>query len=192
MFIRGERMYLPSVQKENAGLYKCMGKNSARDRRLIFRINVEYPPIIDANKTEVIDNNPTSSIGLMCTVNKFPEPNITWYKNNKELTVDSLYKLSNTYNDTHIFTTLNISTSENRFGKYVCRAESTIGAAENGTMIYKGMRFVLKIMTMYCSILYDISSCPWRLSTSFYSRKYSFCFTASEKSLYEDLVGLFP
>lgn len=80
------------MKKEDRGTYYCIAENSVgKPDKKIFDLEVEFAPIISVPRPKVAQAL-EYDIELECRVEGYPAPAITWYKDNKQIITENVYR----------------------------------------------------------------------------------------------------
>ncbi|CAK8691082.1 unnamed protein product [Clavelina lepadiformis] len=118
----GSRLTVSNAAERDAGLFKCVAVNRAGNSSKDFLLNVYLPPSIGGDRVEnitVVENDPVT---MLCDVDAFPSPVITWYKDSRPLLMKPGTRLSQDN------TRLDVSwAQEQDTGMYHCEAVNVAG-----------------------------------------------------------------
>lgn len=140
---RGNILTIHSVKKEDRGTYYCVANNGiGRPARRNVALDVEFPPVVTTTANSDGKGKGETEIGqafgysveMVCHVEAFPRPTITWTSpNNFQLSTNLNYVVDNGYQtgDDHTETSVRIKRlSRQHVGKYICRAQNKLGISE--------------------------------------------------------------
>jgi len=140
---RGNKLKVHSVKKEDRGTYYCVADNGVgKAARRNVAVDVEFKPEVRVDRKQV-----AQAIGygveLVCYVEAFPRPTITWIHNGIQLSTNQKYVVDNGFAtiDAYIETSVRIRSLDRRtLGTYSCRATNKLGETQremNVTEAYK-------------------------------------------------------
>ncbi|TRZ13268.1 hypothetical protein HGM15179_013842 [Zosterops borbonicus] len=117
-------LHLSEPQVTDTGLYTCMATNAAGNASLSYSLNVQVPPDIEPSAVDLaIPENGSAS--LECLASGLPAPDITWYKEQEQLSAGAGVTLSR---DGKLLQIPRTRVSD--AGSYRCVASSLAGVAE--------------------------------------------------------------
>lgn len=137
-FFPGKSLRLSNIQREDHGTYWCEASNAAggmlkKDITLV----IEFPPMITVPNKE-INGSYEGECFLQCTVEAYPTPSITWYKEDVALDVQSDPHYDITVHETGNCTTVSIlkviivhngTLIKSKLGNYTCQAKNRHGTS---------------------------------------------------------------
>lgn len=129
---RGNILSVKNVTKEDRGTYYCVADNgvSPGGRRGIS-VEVEFKPVVRVGQVRY-EQALQYDADLHCSIEAFPSPSISWFKDGQELSNNQHYSVAifDTSNE-HSQTTLRVKKIEKRqYGTYFCRAANKFGTTE--------------------------------------------------------------
>ena len=85
-----------------------------------------------------IGQAPQYAADLGCRVEAYPSPNITWYKNDVDISNDYRYRVSSKITaDKYIDSTIHIDTVQpEQYGLYICKAANKLGSADTTVQLF--------------------------------------------------------
>lgn len=129
---RGHSLALKNVTKHDRGTYYCVADNGVSPgARRGISVEVEFRPVVKAGQVRY-EQALQYDADLHCTVEAFPSPSISWFKDGHELSNNQHYSVAifDTSNELSQ-TTLRVKKIEKRqYGVYQCRAANKFGASE--------------------------------------------------------------
>jgi len=130
---RGNKLKIHSIKKEDRGTYYCVADNGVgKAARRNVAVDVEFKP-----EVKVVTPKVSQAIGygveLVCYVEAFPRPTITWVHNGIQLSTNQKYIVDNGFAtiDAFIETSVRIRSLDRRtLGTYSCRATNKLGETQ--------------------------------------------------------------
>ncbi|CAI5454959.1 unnamed protein product [Caenorhabditis angaria] len=125
-----KRLNLQDAKIEDEGPYSCRIRNDAGETKFDFKLQVLVPPkivMLDKDKNRVVVEN--SMITLSCPATGKPEPDIKWYKDGEELTIDNIDGIvpSGELNGNELKI---MRVKDKDSGKYSCEAINAAGSTD--------------------------------------------------------------
>jgi len=138
---RGNVLTIHTLKKEDRGTYYCVADNGiGKAAQRAVAVDVEFPPVVTTTAPSVgggetrIGQALGYSVELVCHIEAFPRPTITWISPKKnQLTTNLNYVVDNGYQtaDDHTETSVRIKRlGRQHLGKYICRAQNKLGTKE--------------------------------------------------------------
>uniref|UniRef100_M3ZDA5 Cell adhesion molecule-related/down-regulated by oncogenes n=1 Tax=Xiphophorus maculatus TaxID=8083 RepID=M3ZDA5_XIPMA len=121
----GQMLQLPRARLEDGGQYVCTASNSAGQDQKSFLLSVYAPslkPRLDA-ETDSVTPQVGSSVVLRCDAHGVPKPEITWYKNGRQLAEGNGLKING-----HQLEVIGIQTTDG--GIYTCKVSNVAGQVD--------------------------------------------------------------
>lgn len=129
---RGNSLALRNVTKSDRGTYYCVADNGVSPgARRGISVEIEFKPVVKVSQVRY-EQALQYDADLHCTVEAFPSPSISWFKDGHELSNNQHYSVNifDTSNELSQ-TTLRVKKIEKRqYGVYQCRAANKFGASE--------------------------------------------------------------
>ncbi|XP_039268950.2 hemicentin-1-like [Styela clava] len=120
----GRVLFIKSARLEDRGIYMCKARNKAGTDEKLTKINILTPPSINEgqndNDVDVLLERPTY---LNCTVQGYPQPTITWFRNG--IRVDLNDDNFETFDNGQILSIASARLIDS--GRYDCHARNTAG-----------------------------------------------------------------
>ncbi|XP_026558988.1 hemicentin-1 [Pseudonaja textilis] len=121
----GRKLQIPKARLSDGGEYVCIVRNSAGESIKRTFLTIHVPPSIKGQSSippAIINVRVGMPVTLECESNAVPPPSITWYKNNRMISVSSNVEIVADGQ------TLHIKMSEvSDTGQYVCKAINIVG-----------------------------------------------------------------
>lgn len=138
---RGNVLTVHTLKKQDRGTYYCVADNGiGKAAQRAVAVDVEFPPVVTTSAPSVsggesrIGQALGYSVELVCHIEAFPRPTITWISPKKnQLTTNLNYVVDNGYQtaDDHTETSIRIKRLGRQYlGKYICRAQNKLGTTE--------------------------------------------------------------
>jgi len=138
---RGNVLTVHTLKKQDRGTYYCVADNGiGKAAQRAVAVDVEFPPVVTTSAPSVsggesrIGQALGYSVELVCHIEAFPRPTITWISPKKnQLTTNLNYVVDNGYQtaDDHTETSIRIKRlGRQHLGKYICRAQNKLGTTE--------------------------------------------------------------
>eukprot|EP00096_Caligus_rogercresseyi_P014102 TRINITY_DN6634_c0_g1_i1.p1 TRINITY_DN6634_c0_g1~~TRINITY_DN6634_c0_g1_i1.p1 ORF type:complete len:380 (+),score=76.34 TRINITY_DN6634_c0_g1_i1:119-1258(+) len=131
---RGNMLKIHNIQKEDRGTYYCVADNGVgKVARRNVAVEVEFPPVV-VSHTEKIAQAIGYGVELVCHIEAYPPPSITWLRDNIVVTTNKNYIVDAGFatNDDFTETTVRIKHLDySQIGKYTCRAQNKLGTTES-------------------------------------------------------------
>uniref|UniRef100_A0A087YHW1 Cell adhesion molecule-related/down-regulated by oncogenes n=1 Tax=Poecilia formosa TaxID=48698 RepID=A0A087YHW1_POEFO len=124
----GQMLQLPRARLEDGGQYVCTASNSAGQDQKSFLLSVyetvapSLKPRLDA-ETDSVTPQVGSSVVLRCDAHSVPEPEVTWYKNGRQLADGNGLKI-----DGHQLEIIGVQTTDG--GMYTCKVSNVAGQVD--------------------------------------------------------------
>uniref|UniRef100_A0A3Q2GH42 Hemicentin-1 n=1 Tax=Cyprinodon variegatus TaxID=28743 RepID=A0A3Q2GH42_CYPVA len=122
----GQMLQLPRARQEDAGQYVCTASNSAGQDQKSFLLSVYVPPSLkprhDAD-TDSVTPQVGSSVILRCEAHGVPEPEVTWYKNGRQLAAGNGLKINGDQLEI-----VGVQTTDG--GMYTCKVSNVAGQVD--------------------------------------------------------------
>lgn len=129
---RGNTLALKNITRFDRGTYYCVADNGVSPgARRGISVEVEFKPVVRVGQVRY-EQALQYDADLHCTVEAFPSPSISWYKDGQELSNNQQYSIAifDTSNELSQ-TTLRVKKIEKRqYGVYQCRAANKFGFSE--------------------------------------------------------------
>ncbi|XP_076836885.1 neural cell adhesion molecule 1a isoform X11 [Brachyhypopomus gauderio] len=123
--LSNNHLQIRGVKKTDEGEYTCEGRNRARGE-IDFRFIKVIVNVLPSIRTRYVELNATADIGhavtLACYVDGYPEPTVTWARNNIVLEGDEKYSLNEDGSELTIKDVKKVDE-----GDYVCIARNKAG-----------------------------------------------------------------
>ena len=130
---RGNVLKIHSVKKEDRGTYYCVADNGVgKPARRNVAVDVEFKPVVTA-VTERVGQALGYGVELVCHVEAFPKPTITWVHAGVQLSTNKVFIVDNGFAtlDDFIETSVRVRSLEPRtLGSYFCKAQNKLGQTE--------------------------------------------------------------
>lgn len=127
-----------NASKEDRGNYICSASNGVGKTVTVqVLVEIEFAPTMSAKRPKI-----AQAIGyeveLICSVEAYPPPGITWMKGTKQLESADDYVIKTVGHANQItVSTLKLSKVEkHHFGDYICKANNKIGTSETRIVFY--------------------------------------------------------
>jgi len=134
---RGNVLKIHSVKKEDRGTYYCVADNGVgKPAQRNVAVEVEFPPSMDGGGD--VSQAVGYSVELVCHVEAYPRPTITWIHEGIQLTTNQLYVVDNGFTTADDFTETSVRIKKlgrRQLGKYYCRAQNKLGSAEREFLV---------------------------------------------------------
>ncbi|XP_050100833.1 lachesin-like [Anopheles aquasalis] len=130
--IAGNELKLNGLRREDRGTYYCLADNGVgKPDTKAITLEVEFAPVISVPRPKVaqaIDYD----IELVCVVQAFPAPSISWFRNGNQMHNGGAYSISQTGSPDDVTTSVVKihSVAPEHFGDYICKASNKVGQAE--------------------------------------------------------------
>ncbi|XP_032434339.1 hemicentin-1 [Xiphophorus hellerii] len=122
----GQMLQLPRARLEDGGQYVCTASNSAGQDQKSFLLSVyvapSLKPRLDA-ETDSVTPQVGSSVVLRCDAHGVPEPEVTWYKNGRQLAEGNGLKING-----HQLEVIGVQTTDG--GIYTCKVSNVAGQVD--------------------------------------------------------------
>jgi len=149
---RGNMLKIHSVKKEDRGTYYCVADNGVgKTARRNVAVDVEFKPdvkVVSTDKNNEVKQAYGYTVELVCYVEAFPRPTITWVHEGIQLSTNQKYIVDTGFAtiDSFIQTSVRIRSLDDRtMGKYSCRATNKLGETQ-------GEMTVVRSYTPNCAI----------------------------------------
>ena len=132
--VQGESLlFIPSVTVGDSGVYTCVALSVAGQARRDIMVTVYRAPTISAEEdapgssrdTPIVETPRGEKLELECYSDAVPTPTIRWFKDDRELALDSRHVFTQ---NNQVLTVLFLSESDT--GLYTCISENEAGLAE--------------------------------------------------------------
>jgi len=134
---RGNVLKIHSVKKEDRGTYYCVADNGVgKPAQRNVAVEVEFPPSMDGGGD--VSQAVGYSVELVCHVEAYPRPTITWIHEGIQLSTNQLYVVDNGFTTADDFTETSVRIKKmgrRQLGKYYCRAQNKLGSAEREFLV---------------------------------------------------------
>jgi len=138
IMLRGNVLKIHSVKKEDRGTYYCVADNGVgKPARRNVAVDVEFKPVVRA-VTSKVGQALGYGVELVCHVEAFPRPTITWVHAGIQLSTNKVFVVDNGFAtlDDFIETSVRIRSLDQRtLGEYYCRANNKLGQTEQKMMV---------------------------------------------------------
>lgn len=129
---RGNILKIHAVKKEDRGTYYCVADNGVgKAVQRNVAVEVEFPPAVEGGGR--IGQAMGYSVELVCHVEAYPRPTITWVHNGIQLSTNQIYAVDNGYLTADDFTETSVRVKKlgpRQLGSYFCRAQNKLGSSE--------------------------------------------------------------
>ncbi|XP_076457540.1 neural cell adhesion molecule 2-like isoform X2 [Babylonia areolata] len=121
------------LKSEHAGEYVCKADNEYGKKERTFKIDVTYAPNFNDQGTSVFYGWVNSKTNLTCIANGNPEPLITWFRNEQDVSKLSGYTITvghsgiNTRAISYLQPVVDNANVDSVFGEYKCQAGNKFG-----------------------------------------------------------------
>lgn len=129
---------IESARKEDRGNYICFASNGVGETvRKNLLLEVDFEPIMSAKRPKV-----AQAVGyeveLICKVEAYPPPAISWMKDTKQLHNNDDYEISHlaTNNEVTVSTLKLSNVEKHHYGDYLCKATNKVGNSETRIHFY--------------------------------------------------------
>lgn len=88
--MKGTRLDIPHLNKEDVGDYTCHALNDAGTAEDSIHVDVLVPPVIERDNIDMSPRLPAGqTLTLQCAAGGKPLPNYKWFVNDTEITVST-------------------------------------------------------------------------------------------------------
>jgi len=132
---RGNVLKIHSVKKEDRGTYYCVADNGVgKPAQRNVAVEVEFPPSVEyGGGGGDVGQALGYSAELVCHVEAYPRPTITWIHEGIQLSTNQHYVVDNGFTTADDFTETSVRIKKlgrRQMGTYYCRAQNKLGSAE--------------------------------------------------------------
>ncbi|XP_040581591.1 lachesin [Lepeophtheirus salmonis] len=160
---RGNVLKIHSIQKEDRGTYYCVADNGVgKIARRHVVVEVEFPPVV-ISTTKSIAQAIGYGVELVCHVEAYPAPSITWLKENIVISSNQNYAIDAGFATTDDFTETTVRVRHldySQIGKYTCRAQNKLGTNEKTLEVIES--YSPNCVTGICENYFSESNFPTR------------------------------
>ncbi|UJR23196.1 hypothetical protein I4U23_026215 [Adineta vaga] len=162
-------LIIDKVSKYDSGIYMCIARNtlkysngSAIEKydKTQTRVTIEYAPIVHSSIPILASDPFTSNTKLECEIDSYPESNILWTYNNRQIFPSNKYSIIQ--NKTTSYLIIQQLQSNFDYGLYTCNASNRLG--HNSTTIQLRSKDVPEtpINVNLTSVTYSTISLTWQ------------------------------
>ena len=171
-FVSGPAVVISAVERQDGGLYVCMGDNGVGGQsRANISLTVLHPPEISIQRSLRTSHN-TIRLHLTCTVRAEPRPSLRWYKDTMLLD-PSHHRQMETDGERHSLVLHHLKITD--FGNYSCLADNGLGSSK-ASILVSGRPEVVRVTSPQVSLSATEYSLHWQtvslLAIQDYSIKY--------------------
>ncbi|XP_043499765.1 protein amalgam-like [Polistes fuscatus] len=124
--MHGNEITIFKAGRHDAGMYQCLADNGMENPPIAaIHLIVQYAPEIETER-DIVHTGDGVESEITCIVHAHPHANVTWYKNQKELSKRG--RISQKENKSR-YTLRIMRTTEQDFGDYTCQAKNKLGQA---------------------------------------------------------------
>ena len=146
-FQSGPAVVISTVEREDSGLYVCMGDNGVGSQsRANITLTVLHSPEISLERTLHTAHN-TIRLQLTCTVRAEPRPDLRWYKDTMLLD-PSHHRQMETDGQRHSLVLHHLKITD--FGNYTCLADNGLGTSK-ASILVSGRPEVVRVTSPHIS-----------------------------------------